>query len=177
MSNFSLQPIVFCQVFTWIALGDVDLRSSLTLLRIAYATEEETTWATCLHHCHQSIHVTDGGTVTSLSANLLQKCGHRSSTPNRIQLSCKFENCSKFSRCIKVKSHKQKLCKTRPISLQGITLSTTNYMTHVNHVKPVPVRSYHAWFLTPGSKSPKVSWKSEVKNSVNKTLGRIEKHY
>jgi hypothetical protein len=32
-SNFSSMPIVFCPFFTWIALGDVDLRFSLMLVR------------------------------------------------------------------------------------------------------------------------------------------------
>jgi hypothetical protein len=35
-------PIVFHQFFTCIALGDVDLRFSLMLLRKASAVEEET---------------------------------------------------------------------------------------------------------------------------------------
>jgi hypothetical protein len=42
MSNFSSIPIVFHQFFTWIALGDVDLRFSLILVGKANAIEEET---------------------------------------------------------------------------------------------------------------------------------------
>jgi len=38
VSNFPLISIVFCQVLTWIALGDVDFRFSLS----ANAVEEET---------------------------------------------------------------------------------------------------------------------------------------
>jgi hypothetical protein len=41
MSNFSSIPIVFHQLFTWIALGDVDLCFSLRLVRKASAVEEE----------------------------------------------------------------------------------------------------------------------------------------
>jgi hypothetical protein len=40
-SNFSSILIVFCQFFTWIALGDADLRVSLTLVRKASVLEEE----------------------------------------------------------------------------------------------------------------------------------------
>jgi hypothetical protein len=42
MSDFSSVPIVFCRFFTWIPLGDVDLRFSLMLVRKANAVEEET---------------------------------------------------------------------------------------------------------------------------------------
>jgi hypothetical protein len=41
-SNFSSVRIVFHQFFTWIALGDVDLRFSLMLLRKASAVEVST---------------------------------------------------------------------------------------------------------------------------------------
>jgi len=69
-SNFSV-PIVFRQFFTWVTLGDVDLRFSLMLRK---AVEEETKLGACLYHrCNQSIHWTDGVTVVSLSASLLQK--------------------------------------------------------------------------------------------------------
>jgi hypothetical protein len=40
-SNFSSTPIVFHRIFTWIALGDVDLRFSLMLIRKADVVEEE----------------------------------------------------------------------------------------------------------------------------------------
>jgi hypothetical protein len=41
-AKFSSIPTVFHQFFTWIALGDVDVRFSLTLVRKANAVEEET---------------------------------------------------------------------------------------------------------------------------------------
>ena len=82
MYNFPLIPIVFCQVLTWIALGDEDFRFSLN----ASAVEEETKWPTWLYHqCNQSIHVTDGMTVMSLSASLLQKIGVAKSRETDIQ--------------------------------------------------------------------------------------------
>jgi len=44
------------------------------LVRKAKAVEEKTKWATWLYHQHnQSIHVTDGMTVMSLSTILLHK--------------------------------------------------------------------------------------------------------
>jgi hypothetical protein len=46
---------------------------SLMLVRKTNAVEEETKWATWLYHrLNQSIHMTDGMTVTSFSASLLQ---------------------------------------------------------------------------------------------------------
>jgi len=52
----------------------VDLRFSLVLLRKASAVEEETKWAAWLYHrCNQSIHLTEGVTVMSHSASVLQK--------------------------------------------------------------------------------------------------------
>ena len=69
-SNFSSVLIVLCQFFTWIALGYVDLHFSFN----TNAIEEETASAAWLYHQHnQSVHVTDGVTVMSLSASLLQK--------------------------------------------------------------------------------------------------------
>ena len=75
MSNFSsILLTVFCRFFTWIALSDVDLRFLLMLVTEANAVEKATTWAACLHHQrNQSIHVTDGVTVMTLSASVLQK--------------------------------------------------------------------------------------------------------
>jgi len=43
--NFSSIPIIFCQFFTWIALGNADLQSSLILVTKANAVEGETTSA------------------------------------------------------------------------------------------------------------------------------------
>jgi hypothetical protein len=42
-SNFSSVLTVFRQFFTWIAVGDADLRFSPMFVRKAYAIEEETT--------------------------------------------------------------------------------------------------------------------------------------
>ena len=56
--NFSSVPIVFCQFFTWVALGGADLHFSHVLVRIANAVEEETTLAMWFYHQHnQSIQV------------------------------------------------------------------------------------------------------------------------
>jgi DNA/RNA-binding domain of Phe-tRNA-synthetase-like protein len=83
------------------------------LVRKANAVEEETEWATRLYHqCNQSIHVTDGVTVTSLSASLLQKI--RAATDHLCQitlnqkLSHELKKWSKFSNRIKAKSHKMR---------------------------------------------------------------------
>jgi hypothetical protein len=74
MSNFSTILIVFCRFFTWIALSDVDLCFSLMLVTEANSVEKATTRATCLHHQrNQSIHVSDGGTVITLSGRVLWK--------------------------------------------------------------------------------------------------------
>ena len=73
-SNLSSILIVFRRFSTWIALGDVDLCFSVMLSRKANALEEETTWAAWLYHrCNKTIHMTDGVTVMSLSASLIQK--------------------------------------------------------------------------------------------------------
>jgi hypothetical protein len=78
MSNSSLVLTVFRKFFTWIALGDLDVCSSLMLVKKANNAEEETTQVTCLYHeCNQSTQVTDSVTVVSLSASSLRKCGHR----------------------------------------------------------------------------------------------------
>jgi len=45
MSNFSSIPILFLQLFTWIALHDVDLCFSLILIIKANAVESGTTSA------------------------------------------------------------------------------------------------------------------------------------
>jgi hypothetical protein len=52
MSHFSSMPIVFHQFFTWIALGDVDLRFSLKLVRKASPVKGEIKLAAQLHHQH-----------------------------------------------------------------------------------------------------------------------------
>jgi hypothetical protein len=45
-SQFSLILIVFCQYFTWIVAGDIDLRFSLILVTKANAGDQGTIWAT-----------------------------------------------------------------------------------------------------------------------------------
>jgi hypothetical protein len=58
-SNLSSILIVLCQFFTWIALGDQDLRSSLTWVTTASADDGRVTKAACLYHQrNQSIHMT-----------------------------------------------------------------------------------------------------------------------
>jgi hypothetical protein len=73
-SNLSVILIVFCQFFTRIALGDLGLRFSPIWVTKVNADEGRVTQATCLYHqSYQSIHMTEGMTVTSLSASLLHK--------------------------------------------------------------------------------------------------------
>ena len=94
MSNFSLIQNVFRKYFIWTAQSNTDLCFSIN----ANALEEETKWATWLYHqCYQSIHMTEGITVTSPFASFLQKCNHGSSMLN----------------CVKLKTHKNKLCSMR----------------------------------------------------------------
>jgi len=73
MPNVSSILIVFCRFFTWIALNDVDLCFSLILVRKDNAVGEEITSHELVSPLQQSIHVTDGMTVTLLTASLLQK--------------------------------------------------------------------------------------------------------
>jgi hypothetical protein len=49
-SNFSSIPFVFCQFFTWIAVGDADLRFSLILVRKTSAAEEPRGYITNVIH-------------------------------------------------------------------------------------------------------------------------------
>jgi hypothetical protein len=112
-SNFSSMLIVFHWFFTWIAAGDVDLHLSLMSIREASAVGEGTTWAAWLYHQHhQFIHMTDGVTVTPLSASLLQKMSAAFDCLCQIvlnqKLSCTFETCRKFSSSVKAKSCKKK---------------------------------------------------------------------
>ena len=83
------------------------------LVRQENAVEEETTLAAWLQHQrNQSVHVTDGVTVTSLSAGLLQQI---SAATDRLyysvlnRLSCKFEKWCKFSNGVKAKPRKNKI--------------------------------------------------------------------
>jgi len=99
-------------------LGDVDRRFSFILVRKANAIEEEIKWAAWLNdQRQQSRHVTDGVTVTSLSASLLQNTSAATDGPGQIALnwesSRKFEGWCKFSSRVEVKSCK-KSRKTRP---------------------------------------------------------------
>jgi hypothetical protein len=72
-SNFPSILIIFHWFFTWLALGDIHLHFSLMFVRISSA-EEESKWAVWLfHQWIQTIHMTNGVTVTSLCASLLLK--------------------------------------------------------------------------------------------------------
>jgi hypothetical protein len=65
------------------------------------------------HQHNQSIHMTDGMAVMSLSTSFLQKISaatdHLCPTALKRKLLCNFEKWCKFSSCIKTKS-----CKSRP---------------------------------------------------------------
>ena len=70
-SNFSVVLMVFLPFFTQTALDDVDLHFSHILVPNASAVGRGTTSVTWLYHQHnQTICVTDGMTVTSLSASV-----------------------------------------------------------------------------------------------------------
>jgi hypothetical protein len=89
------------------------------LVRKASAVGAETKWSAWLYHQYnQSILVTDGMTVTSLSASLLQKISVATDRLYQIvlnrKLSHKVEKWCKFSSCFKAKSRKRKSCKMRP---------------------------------------------------------------
>jgi hypothetical protein len=118
-TNFSSIPIVFHQFFTWIALCYVDLHFSFMLARKGKDTKSAM-WS--YHQRNQSMHVTDGMTVMSLSVGLLQKISADTDCLCRIalnqNLSRKFEKWCKFSKCIKSKSHKMKSHKARPSFIQ-----------------------------------------------------------
>jgi hypothetical protein len=118
-SNFSSTLILFRRFSTWTALGDVDRRFSLILVRKANANEQETKWAEWLNYQRNlSIHVTDGVTVTSRFASLLQKMGVATDGPCQIALnrksSRKFKRWCKFPSRVEVKWCKKKSRKTRP---------------------------------------------------------------
>jgi hypothetical protein len=104
--NFSSIWIVFRRFSTWIALGDVDIRFSLMLIRKPIAAGEETLWAAWLYHSHnQCMHETDSLTETSLSASHLHKTSATTGCVCHIALSLKlvhkFEEWYKFSSCFK----------------------------------------------------------------------------
>ena len=115
VSKFSSVPTVFHQ-FHLDCTSYVDLCFSLMSLRNSSAVEEEKEeWVTWLYHrCNQSMHLTEGVTVMSLSASLLQnKHAHESSMQNcikqkvivLIQMWCKFWSCIKAKLCNR--SHSQ----------------------------------------------------------------------
>jgi hypothetical protein len=82
------------------------------LVRKANAVEEGTKRAAWLYHQHnQSIHATDGMTVTSLSA-VATDCLRQIAL--NWKLWQKFEKWCKFSSRVKAKSHRKKSCKARP---------------------------------------------------------------
>jgi len=56
-----------------IAVSNADLRFSLVLVKTVYAAEETTRPREFDRHRSKSIHVDDGVTVTSLSANIKYK--------------------------------------------------------------------------------------------------------
>jgi len=73
-SNFSSVLIVFHQFFTWIALDDIPLQFSFMLVRRASAIEEKINCAVLFYRQrNQSVHMTEGMIVMSLSASLLKK--------------------------------------------------------------------------------------------------------
>ena len=137
--NFSSVPIVFRRFFTWIALGDADLRFPLILVRKVNGVEEETKWSVWLYHQrNQSIHVTEGVTVTSLPASLLQKI-------SQIALNQKFEKWCKFSSPVKAKSPKTKLRKMRTTCIWISTkFFSTAFCCHPLSVLNRPVLSQHS---------------------------------
>ena len=74
MSNLFSVLIVFPQFCTWIALDDTTLWFTFMLVRRANAVEEKINYTVLFYcQCNQSIHVTNGVTVMSLSASFLQK--------------------------------------------------------------------------------------------------------
>jgi hypothetical protein len=122
MSNFSAVLIVFCQFFMCIALGDVDLRFSRICVPQSNDDDDDDggiTGASCLYHQHnQSIRMTLGITVTSLSASLRHKTNVATFHPYQITLnqtlSKKFEKWCKFSSHVNSEIAKRKLHKKRP---------------------------------------------------------------
>ena len=118
MSNVSSILIVFHRFFTSIAQGNVDVRVSLNFVPKA-DDEGGITRAVCLYHqCNQSTHLTDGMTVTSLSASPQHKTSAAtSSMPNHTKLkiityrlcqiilnqslSCKFKRDANFEDALK----------------------------------------------------------------------------
>ena len=116
---------VFHRFFARIALDDVDLHLSLTSIREAKAVGEGTTGAARLYHQrNQFIHVTDGMTVTSLSASLLQKMSTATDclcqTVLNQKLPRKFKTWRKFSSRVKAKPCKKKSHASRAACIQEL---------------------------------------------------------
>jgi hypothetical protein len=125
----------------------VDLRFSLMLVRKANAVEEETKWTARLyHHRNQSTHVTDGVTVTSLSARLLQMTSAAKNSLCQIALNRKilrkFEKCCEFSSRIKAKSLKKKSRKTRPACINCFLWILKSQFTNSLHLYVICQNSY-----------------------------------
>jgi len=115
VSNFSSVPSVFHHCHFG-CTSYVDLRFSRMSLRKASAVEGETESAPWLYHRYvQSMHLTEGVTVMSLSASILQKISlhmnHLCEIALNRKLLYKFEMCCKFLSCIKAnlcnRSHSQ----------------------------------------------------------------------
>jgi hypothetical protein len=124
------------------------------LVRKANAVKEETKWATWLYHQrNKSIHVTDGVTMTSLSASLLQKIHAAMDRLCQIllnwKLSCKLEKWCNFSSSVKAKSCKKQLHKSRPASLfikEGVGPEISFYHSFSELVKRVLQKiTYHVY--------------------------------
>jgi hypothetical protein len=95
-SNFSSVMDVFCQIFTWIALGDVDL---CFLLVMSLHTCDWQQWCYFLLSSYRRcLLATDHLCQIVLNEKLLSK----------------LKNKCKLSSCVKAKSHKKKSHKTRP---------------------------------------------------------------
>jgi len=109
--NFSSTMVDFCWLFTLIALDDALLRFCLSKKnQCCRRGNYMTLW---YHQGTQFIHVTEGVTVTSLSASLLQKLSVALDCLFQIllsqKLSHKFKKWCKFSSSVKAKSCKKKL--------------------------------------------------------------------
>ena len=86
-SNFSSVLIVFHSFFSWTALGTVHLQVSVIFITKANAVKGGTSPAWLHHQLNQSIHVTGGMTVMSISASppTLDKSGHGMCMSHRVK--------------------------------------------------------------------------------------------
>jgi hypothetical protein len=104
------------------------------LLRKASVLEEETKWAAWLYLQHnQSVHVTDGVTVTSLSAGLLQKISVVTGYLYQIRLNWKFlhkfRKWCKFSSCVKVKLCNKNVKQDLPVVLSILRVDVGTFIS------------------------------------------------